>query len=304
MASLLVYVVDDGRLDDDIPWDSDYDGNGTWTTGWPKTGPDDVSFTGTIKSITEGSSTGETDIRTGNLGDWKTSDSVAGHSWKHNIKHYFLLVTSGRGKGMMCQICNLQCNVDTSDDEEITVPALETDLIAAGVRAGDKFRLVGPGCLDPVSAVEVGGGETMYSWLAVVCENATRSIAASGTVSENGVVGNTITDDDKAWVDDQFASDSGNDRAFVLHISGGTGSPQWRPITANTRDTITVSSWDANQGPPAEGSSFSVYDESGGLHSVIILVYCRDFDPGASDPIAQVNRCKPAYFFNATIWEP
>ncbi len=288
--------IDDSGSDSDLKWHADHNGdNGSDAYGWwPEPSPDDLRFGQSIKTLSANGDPDKTDIRVENIGNWQSDDSSPG--WRNNIKNYFLLMTSGRGRGKLCEISGLNLNVSSSTDEVITVPAKLSDLIHQGVRVGDSFQIVGPGCVMPSTAavaMDDASSTAMYSWLAVFCENGSRSLIDSGTASS--VVGNWLTDDDKAWVKNQFSAAGSS---VVIYISGGTGAPNWKPITGNTKKAVSVGGWGSS---PGSGSSYQIYDESGGMHKVIILVYDEKYDPTGN--LSQINACKPVYFFNGTVWE-
>jgi Tfp pilus assembly protein PilV len=293
----------DGDIDDDdvlypdrdpLKWHTDHD-NGTsgdakgW---WPGDPQDDVSYNTSIKTLSvNGSNPDYTDIKTGNIGGWEDDDTSP--AWEENIENFFLLVKSGRGRGKLCQIDALALDVDVDDNEMITVPAKLSDLKNQGVRVGDGLQIVGPGCTDPVAAVSADDNTVLYSWLAVFCENVTRAVVDEGTAESSD--GNWLTDQHKVWVPDQFIVSGSR---MVVYIESGSESPQWKLITDNTKKALKVGGWN---GAPPGGAKYSICDESGGMHKVVILVYDRNFDP--SGDLSQINACKPVYFFNGSVWE-
>lgn len=61
------------------------------------------------------------------------------------------------------------------------------------------------------------------------------------TVSDSGTAtgtqtSTTLQDTGKSWTTDQFAG-------YTVQLTGGTGSGQWRRITSNTSNTLTVGAW-------------------------------------------------------------
>jgi len=65
---------------------------------------------------------------------------------------------------------------------------------------------------------------------------------------------NTLTDDDKEWKDDHW-------KQGRIDITAGTGSGQWRAITGNDADTISVwPDWDSDSGTAESGTNNTLVD--------------------------------------------
>ncbi|MBI5289772.1 MAG: hypothetical protein HY873_12440 [Chloroflexi bacterium] len=70
----------------------------------------------------------------------------------------------------------------------------------------------------------------------------------------------SITDNDAAWSSNQWAN-------YDIELTGGTGSPQWRTVTSNTANTLTVnSSWGGpvDTGTATGGSTTTIVDQGSG----------------------------------------
>lgn len=61
------------------------------------------------------------------------------------------------------------------------------------------------------------------------------TIADSGTATGTQT-STTLQDTTKSWTTDEYAS-------FIVQITGGTGIGQWRQVTSNTSNTLTVAAW-------------------------------------------------------------
>ncbi len=293
LADTLDGDLDDTGADGDLRWATGYDG-GAGDGWWPPAPPQDVSFTGTIRG--EQINGNDCEVRVSNIGEWDTT----GHT--KNITEYFLLITSGEAKGRVYAISSFSKNPytdgDTSDDT-VVVPGdadHTVSLAADGVAAGDSFELIGPGAVAPQQAITVGTApneRTLYWWFAVVGNARFDSPVDSGTITD--IAGNLLTDENKHWAVTAF-------EGMSLYISSGTGSPQWVQIVTNDKKSITVNGW-GPIGPPAVGSSFTIYDSAAGLHDVYIFVLGKDFEGTASN-LRPINWAIPSGMFKGTIWQP
>ena len=73
----------------------------------------------------------------------------------------------------------------------------------------------------------------------------------------------TLQDTGKSWTTDQFAG-------HTVQLTGGTGSGQWRRITSNTSNTLTVGTWDTT---PDGTSTYSITQYATRLVAPIDGVY-------------------------------
>lgn len=77
------------------------------------------------------------------------------------------------------------------------------------------------------------------------------------TVSDSGTAtgtqtSTTLQDTSKSWTVNGFTN-------YTVQITGGTGSGQWRTITSNTSNTLTVGTWDTT---PDGTSTYSITEKS------------------------------------------
>ena len=91
------------------------------------------------------------------------------------------------------------------------------------------------------------------------------TIADSGTATGTQT-STTLQDTTKSWTTDEYAN-------HIVQITGGTGIGQWRSVTSNTSNTLTVAAWSTT---PDATSTYRITEKSsrlvapvGGQYSVI-----------------------------------
>lgn len=77
------------------------------------------------------------------------------------------------------------------------------------------------------------------------------TVADSGTAS-GSQTSTTLQDSSKSWTTNQFVG-------YVVQITGGTGSGQWRQVTGNDSNTLTVGAWSTT---PDSTSTYRITEKS------------------------------------------
>jgi len=105
----------------------------------------------------------------------------------------------------------------------------------------------------PLETTEFETDSTMHD--ATVDESGT----ATGTHSTT-----TLQDTSQSWTTNEFAN-------YIIKLTGGTGSGQWRLVSSNTADTITVSSaWDTT---PDNTSTYEITLKQSRLTAPLAGIY-------------------------------
>lgn len=89
------------------------------------------------------------------------------------------------------------------------------------------------------------------------------SVAESGTATGTHST-TTLQDTTKTWSSNQFVG-------YILKITGGTGSGQWREIASNTANTLTVTS--AFHVTPDNTSAYALYENASKIFVPVTGIY-------------------------------
>lgn len=89
------------------------------------------------------------------------------------------------------------------------------------------------------------------------------SIGESGTATGTHS-STTLQDTSKTWTTNQFAN-------YILKITGGTGSGQWRLVSSNNSNTLTVSS--AFHVTPDNTSTYELYLDASKIYAIVDGIY-------------------------------